>query len=246
MQLLAIDTTGDICSCALLRDGEISESSANVPRAHTRHLLPMIEELLASQNLGLSALDAIAFAAGPGSFTGVRIAASMAQGLAMAAGVQAVPVSSLAALAQAAVETVSARRILACTDARMGEVYAGYFAYRQDGGLRSCGPEEVVAPTQLSAPLDDAMDPAQPLIGVGSGFASYREALSIRIGRDLGQSLGATHPSIVAGAAQVARLAPAAMARGDATKGEWVAPRYLRNSVARTLQERQNDANNAQ
>jgi tRNA threonylcarbamoyladenosine biosynthesis protein TsaB len=228
MRILAIDTTGDACSCALLCEARLWEATAQVPRAHTEHLLPMVDALLAEHGLRLDALDAIGFAAGPGSFTGVRIATSMAQGLAMAAGVATVPVSSLAALALAGVQRHGLSRVIACSDARMQEVYLGCYVGTADDGVVLQGEERVAAPDAVELPG------AGDWTGVGSGFAAHGEVLACR----LGSRLRATHPQMSASAAQVARLAAAALMRGEGVPAARAAPRYLRDNVARTRTER--------
>ncbi|MCK6430350.1 MAG: tRNA (adenosine(37)-N6)-threonylcarbamoyltransferase complex dimerization subunit type 1 TsaB, partial [Burkholderiaceae bacterium] len=120
--LLAFDTATDVCSVALAIGGEIVESSETVGHAHSERLLPMIDALLAQRGLRLADCDAIAFGAGPGSFTGLRIACSVAQGLAWGAGKRVIPVGNLAALARRACDGRSAaRRVVAAVDARMRE-----------------------------------------------------------------------------------------------------------------------------
>jgi tRNA threonylcarbamoyladenosine biosynthesis protein TsaB len=231
MQILAIDTTGDACSCALLREGRVLQESALAPRAHTRHLLPMVKGLLEGEGLTLKALDGVAFGAGPGSFTGVRIATAMAQGLAMAAGIPAVPVSSLAALALAARERHGAERVIACADARMGEVYFGSFIHDHTG-TRAQGEEQVGAAADLVLPPDGEWS------GAGSGFEVHGPALA----RLLGHRLRESHPQVVAGAAQVARLAAHGLARGEGVPATRAVPSYLRDNVARTRSERDHAA----
>jgi hypothetical protein len=120
MKILALDTATENCSAALLIDGQLTSREMEFDRGHAEHILPMIDLLLIEAGLRLAEVDAIAFGRGPGGFTGVRLAASIAQGLAFGAGLPVVPVSNLAALAQRAFDLAFAPdRVLVCSDARM-------------------------------------------------------------------------------------------------------------------------------
>ncbi|MGB5493340.1 MAG: tRNA (adenosine(37)-N6)-threonylcarbamoyltransferase complex dimerization subunit type 1 TsaB, partial [Sedimenticolaceae bacterium] len=154
MKLLAIDTTEDACSAALLIDSEVAERFEIVPRRHSEILLPMMDGLLSDAGLRLRDLDALAFARGPGSFTGVRIAVSVAQGAAFGAQLPVVPVSSLQALAQGVRREQAAGAVLSALDARMREVYWG--GYRADamGIMRTVIADCVSAPQQVPPPGD--------------------------------------------------------------------------------------------
>src|SRR5712675_2893016 len=128
MRFAAIETSGDWCSVALWRDGEIASLERRAPNRHSELALPLLEKLLGEAGLTASQLEGVAFGAGPGSFTGLRIACGVAQGLAFGAGLPVVPVGTLAALAQEA----GGPRVMACLDARMGEIY--HAVYRREGG----------------------------------------------------------------------------------------------------------------
>ena len=144
MKILALDTATEACSVALGVGDRVLERYVELERGHAEQLLPMVDELLAEGGVALGALDAIAFGRGPGGFTGVRLAASVAQGLAFGAGIGVVPVSDLAAVAQRAVGLVAGvRRVLAVNDARMREVYWAEFAVH---GLVTPGGIERVSP----------------------------------------------------------------------------------------------------
>src|SRR6185503_4238342 len=150
MNLLAIDTATENCSAALLCGGQLLERSELAPRRHAELILPMIDSLLAEAGLSRRSLDGIAVGRGPGAFTGVRLAISVAQGMALGLDVPVVPVSSLAALALDAPDNGAA--ILACIDARMGEVYTGTFRRMPDGRLESLGSETVGPAVHLVLP----------------------------------------------------------------------------------------------
>jgi tRNA threonylcarbamoyladenosine biosynthesis protein TsaB len=128
MKLLALDTATEACSAAVWVDGTVLERYELAPRRHAALILPMIEAVLAEANLSPLQLDAIAFGRGPGAFTGVRIAVGIAQGIAFAADLPVIPISTLAALALGAAQETGYSRIAAALDARMGEVYWGVYA----------------------------------------------------------------------------------------------------------------------
>src|SRR5579859_2062514 len=144
MKILALDTAATASSVALLTDAGLQQSRMEAERAQAETLLPMVEALLAGAQLKLADLDAIAFGRGPGAFTGLRVAASVAQGLAYGAGLPVVPVSDLAALAAAAARLHKVERILACLDARMHEVYWAAYEALQGGVVPLSG--EALAP----------------------------------------------------------------------------------------------------
>jgi tRNA threonylcarbamoyladenosine biosynthesis protein TsaB len=143
MNLLAIDTSSDACSVALQVGENLSEQHVVEPREHTRILLPMIDKLLQDAGVELADLDAVVLGNGPGSFIGMRIGASVAQGICYGAGLEIVPVSSLAAIAAEAIETHGADRVLVAQDARMHEVYLGRFGRDADNLPLASGDEEI-------------------------------------------------------------------------------------------------------
>ncbi len=223
MKLLAFETATEGCSVALWIDGELHERFELAPRRHAELALPWAGQLLAEAGIAKSQLDAIAVGRGPGAFTGVRLAIALAQGIALALDRPVVPVSTLAALAMQA----SGERILAAIDARMGEVYAAAFGLR-DGEPIALDVETVRAPETVMLP-----DNRDDWHGVGTGFAAADHALQKRLqSRLLGVDAAA-----LPHAADVARLAVLAFARGEAVAPEKVEPAYLRNDIALTLQQ---------
>jgi len=224
--LLAIDTATEACSAALLLDDTLIERSEIAPRRHAELILPMIESLLAEAGIGRRQLDGIAVGRGPGAFTGVRLAISVAQGLALGLDVPVVPVSSLAALAQDIPAHVSSP-MLAVIDARMGEIYAGAFRRTADGLVEAIGAESVGPAAQLVVPggADWAV--------VGSAWTVYRDALLQRLPCEPLWADGARYPQ----ARSVARLAAPQFAAGTAVAAELALPVYLRDKVALTLEE---------
>lgn len=221
-RLLAIDTSEDACSAALLVDGSVGERFEVAPRRHSELILPMMQDLLREAGLQLGDLDALAFACGPGAFTGIRIAASVIQGVAFGAGLPVVPVSSLRALAQGARRECGADRVLSALDARMGEVYWG--AYRVDpaGIMHPVAAESVCAPEAVPVPPGDAWR------GVGSGWATHEAALTERTGAG-----PPFLPDALVHARDVATLAGVLFANGVALPAEQALPVYLRDEVAR-------------
>jgi tRNA threonylcarbamoyladenosine biosynthesis protein TsaB len=227
MRLLAIDTASAQCSAALSVDGHVHLRAVATAREHAQLLLPMIESLLAEAGLGFTALDAIAFGRGPGSFTGVRVAASVAQGLALGAGLPVVPVSDLRALAlhgalEARVRSLplpAAYRVAACLDARMSEVYAAAFDVTAD--VAPADAAEVVC-----APADFRPQPCA--IAIGPGFAAYPGALAPLI-REAVLVLPDAEPS----AREVALLGVADFRAGGGLDAGAALPVYLRDNVAK-------------
>ncbi len=218
MKLLAFDTATGLCTVALSLDGRVLERSEHHSR-HSEHLLPMIDALLAESGLKLSQLDAIAFGRGPGSFTGLRIGAGVAQGLAFAAGLPVVPVSSLAALAQGA----DADRVLAAFDARMQQLYWGVYRRAAHGRVEPLQAETVAHPAAVSLP-DGA-----GWVGAGSGWDAYAEPLALRLGSAVERWIPVALPQ----ARHLAVLAAAAFAAGQAVPAEQALPVYVRDDVAR-------------
>jgi tRNA threonylcarbamoyladenosine biosynthesis protein TsaB len=223
VKLLAVETTGDACSCAVLSDADNYARHRIAPRRHAELVLSMVRELLEEAELALVDLDVLAFGRGPGSFTGVRVAAGVIQGLAFGAGLPVVPVSSLRALAQGAFRETGDARILAAFDARMGEVYWG--AYEADGdGLMVTRIEDCAsAPDAVPLPSGGQWQ------GVGEGWGAYAEILAARVGG----MLAGCEPDRLAHALDVAILARAAHARGESVPASRALPVYVRNEVAR-------------
>lgn len=217
MKLLALDTATDACSAAVWVEGAVLERCERAPRRHAALILPMIETVLAEAGLEVTQLDAIAFGRGPGAFTGVRIAVGIVQGIAFAADLPVVPVSTLAALALGAARETGHARIAAALDARMGEVYWGTYAVAGET-VRLLGDERVCAPTSVTAPPGE-------WFGVGSGWLAYSAALSRRAA--VGGWLGERYPR----AGDVARLAADPARRGDWIPAEQALPVYLRNEI---------------
>lgn len=218
MKLIALDTSSEACSAALWLDGAVHQRF--LARAqHSEHILAMIDRVLAEAGLALAALDAVAFGRGPGSFTGLRIGAGVAQGLAFGAGLPVVPVSSLAALARAA----GRPRVLAAVDARMRQVYWGAYERDDQGGVHPVGAEQVMDPAVVPLPAGAGW------WGAGSGWAAYGDALTTRLGA---HCRGAS-PELLPVAADVAALAAIACAAGGALPPEQALPVYVRDDVAR-------------
>jgi tRNA threonylcarbamoyladenosine biosynthesis protein TsaB len=221
-RLLAIETASAACSAALSIDGHVEERHALAPRQHAALILPMIESLLAEAGLAVGELDACAFGCGPGSFTGVRIAASVIQGIAFAAGLPVVPVSTLAALAQGGMRESGQTNMLAALDARKAEVYWGVYRQSNSGRPERIGEERVCAPAGIVMPDTPGW------VGVGSGWATYGDALATQAGDRLVRVL----PDLEPRARDVATIAAAEFQSGRTVAAADAIPVYLRNKVA--------------
>ncbi|MHB1950700.1 MAG: tRNA (adenosine(37)-N6)-threonylcarbamoyltransferase complex dimerization subunit type 1 TsaB [Acidiferrobacteraceae bacterium] len=225
VRLLALETSQDVCSVALAVDGAVIVRSEHTPRAHASRLLPMVDEVLAEAGIGLRALDAIAYGRGPGSFTGLRIAAAATQGLAFGSDRPVIPVSTLAALAQA----LPGRHAAIAVDARMDQVYWGVYRRDDDGIPASVGDEQVVAPEEVPIPASD-----QEWDAGGSGWDRYGERLRTR----LGQRVRAWRVNLIPDARHLVPIALVYWARGQALPAAGALPVYLRNNVAKRTRER--------
>jgi tRNA threonylcarbamoyladenosine biosynthesis protein TsaB len=221
MKILALDTSGEACSAALLVDSDLRQRLVLEPRRHGELVLGMMDSLLAEAGLALSGLDALAFGRGPGSFTGVRIAASVAQGAAFGADLPVVPVSTLAALAQGHRRALGCERSLAAFDARMGELYWGPFAIGESGLMEPAGEEEVAPPGRVLLPAGGGWH------GIGNGWKVHGEAL----GERLGARLESVWAEGICEAMDIAVLAAAHPEAGIAVAPERALPVYLRNRV---------------
>lgn len=221
LKILALDTSTEYCSAALWIDGEERQCLEHAGQRHSQLLLPMVDRLLGEGGLTLRGLDAIAAAVGPGSFTGLRIATAVGQGLAFGAELPVVPVGTLEALAEGS-ESVEVATAL---DARMGEVY--FAAYRRRGQDFDI----VVAPT-LAPPDAVPFLPPGAWVGSGVGFDRFGAALTARLGAIA--IVHDRHPE----ARCVARIAARRLAAGERHAADALVPLYLRDKVALTTAER--------
>jgi tRNA threonylcarbamoyladenosine biosynthesis protein TsaB len=176
MKFLALDTSTEACSVALALDGQILALDEVCPQQHSKRILPMVQQLLADAGVSLHQLDGIIFGRGPGSFTGVRIGVSVAQGLAFGADLPVFGVSTLAAMAQAAAVQQNATEVIAAIDARMAEVYIAAYALDEAGLMQAITPEIAAKPAALPEVLTSLSFTSQ-LLGVGTGWQTYSQAL---------------------------------------------------------------------
>jgi tRNA threonylcarbamoyladenosine biosynthesis protein TsaB len=218
MRFAAIETSGDWCSVALWVGGEVAGAERRAINRHSELALPMLEELLQRAGLGAAQLDAVAFGAGPGSFTGLRVACGIAQGLAFARDLPVLGVSAFEAIA----EESAAPRVVACIDARMREVYYSALEKRE-GRWHEVLPGRCVSPQAAEAP------PGDRWIGCGSGFSAYPDLLKTHI--------LIARPEIHASAVAVAKIAAPRLRAGEGTDAALASPLYIRDKVAFTRQE---------
>jgi len=223
-RILALETSTEYCSVALWQAGEIISQSTLAGQRHSELLLAMIDQLMHEAGVKLTQLEGIAFGAGPGSFTGVRIACGVAQGLALGAGLPVMGVCTLQALAHDA----GHEKIIAALDARMDEIY--FAAYTVQGGMWKTVCEPVLCLPQ-NAPTLTGSD----WYGVGSGFAAHGAALAARYG----EQLAGVHFTLIPQASAVAQLAAPMFAAGQGMDAALAMPLYLRDKVALKTAERQ-------
>lgn len=220
--IIAIETSSELASAALVHGDQVIAREAPGVQNHSQSILPMVQQLLQQAGITLNQCDAIAFGAGPGSFTGVRTACGVAQGLAFGADLPVIPVVTLLAMAHACREANGVSDVLAVMDARMDEVY--WAQYRYENGWQT-----IIEPT-LSAAI--AVAPVGEIAACGNGLAAYAPAFSA-----LPQSTS-MRPDIMPHARQIAQLARIAFAEGKTVSARDAQPIYLRNKVALTTAER--------
>lgn len=223
MNILALDTSTEHCSVALWRDGAVHERAVHAGQGHSEILTDMVDAVLAEGGLRLNRVDGIAYGQGPGSFTGLRIACAVAQGLAFPADIPLAGIGTLHAMALAC----GAAKVLCCLDARMQEIY--HAAYVREGDTyREVSPPRVCAPAAAPQLPDDGWT------GCGSGFVTYHGLLRQRYGAVLARVADDVYPH----ARDIARLAAPVFAAGQGIPAEEAAPLYIRDKVALKTAER--------
>ena len=233
MRILALDTATEACSAALLISPGADLTQARVlvryeelGKSHAQQILTMVEALLAEAQVPLATLDAIAASIGPGAFTGVRISVAVAQGLAFGAGLPVVAVTTLETLAWPVIQG-GAAGVLACLDARMGEVYWGCFGADAAQGLAALGAPQVGPPGSVTLPE------GRPYRGIGRGFAAYPTLAALP-----GLTLDPDSSRALPTARDAAWLGALRFARGEGRDPADLSPLYLRDKVALTEAER--------
>jgi tRNA threonylcarbamoyladenosine biosynthesis protein TsaB len=224
MKILALETSTEYCSVALWHGGKLTSRCELVGQRHSEMLIEMLDAVLRESGNGIGDMNGLAFGSGPGSFTGVRIACGVAQGLALGADLPVVGVCTLLALAQDSGQ----QRIIAALDARMGQIYHAAYEMR-------AGKWEAVCEPSLCHPQDAPEVPGTEWLGVGSGFAAYADALNQRYAGQLAGSDGRAVPQ----AGAIAHLAAGMFADGQGTDAALAMPLYLRDKVALKTSERE-------
>ena len=221
--ILTIDTSTEACSVALNLSGDVTERYEVMPRLHARKLLPMIQDLLSDSEAKLNQLDAIAFTRGPGSFTGLRIAAGAVQGLAFGADVPVIPISTLAALAQGGYRETGCQSIIPALDARMNEMYWGHFEIQGELAVLQ-GSEQLSLPEALSASIEGSK---KTVLGIGQGWG-----VSNLLSNELYLQLEKILPEFYPRAIDAGVLAEAEFKSGNLFTPEEAIPVYLRGKSA--------------
>ncbi len=221
MKLLAIDTATEACSAALLIDSDITQKFEVAPRKHAELILTMIDQLLIDAGIKLEQLDGIAFGCGPGAFTGIRIAAGIAQGLAFATGLPVVPVSNLAALAQSL--NTKEEYIFSAIDARMQEIYWCIFSSDLDGKITPVTDEVVSLPSSVIIPKIEL----STMAAVGTGWKTYGSILT----EVIGVPISFIDTEALPEAKHILQLARLDFESGNYIDSESIKPVYLRNNV---------------
>lgn len=224
MKILALETSTEFCSVALNLDGKVSGKEILAGRNHSEMILPMVQEMLAEAGLVLQQIDGIAFGAGPGSFTGLRIACGVAQGLAFAANLPVAAISTLEAVAQ----QINQHKVIVALDARMSEIY--HAAFRKSTNQIW----EIISAPVLCSPRHAPLVSGTEWHGCGSGFDAYHDVLTMQYNANIRQIHSGFHPR----AHEIAQLAAPEFRDGIYTDPMLVAPLYIRNKVALKESER--------
>ncbi|MEK6731684.1 MAG: tRNA (adenosine(37)-N6)-threonylcarbamoyltransferase complex dimerization subunit type 1 TsaB [Pseudomonadota bacterium] len=219
MKILSLDTSTSACSVALMIDDQISAHCSIAPRQHAKLILPAVDKLLHDAELFLSDLDAIAFCQGPGSFTGIRLAASLVQGLAYGADLPVIPVSTLAAMALGAYRKFGVSRVLPALDAKMGQIYWAAYHLVDEKTVEAIRVDSLADPEQMVMPSTGEW------IGVGDGWQSYglKAACNHR--------LIAVHQEFYPQARSILAFAADQLQKGKGISACHVLPIYLRDDV---------------
>lgn len=228
-KILTIDSSTEACSVALDIEGEVSSSFEHAPRKHAELLLPMIDRLLSDANVELNQLSAISCSVGPGAFTGLRIAISVAQGLAYASGRPCIAISSLDALAEHAFAVSQADYCLSSIDARMQEVYFSVLKRDQQGGHKRVLDEQVIAPQMIDLPPE--INNNNVIVKAGTGWSDYEythQVTSITSCKLIDNQGALEYPS----ARWMLPIANRKLLLGELLKPQLLQPIYLRNNVA--------------
>ena len=229
-KILAIDTSTQACSCALYLDGITSEVFDIIPRQHASELLPKITALMQDHDTVYADLDAVAYGRGPGSFTGLRIASGVTQGIAFGADLPVIPVSTLASMAYQLTDSDNIEVVFSTLDARIDEVYWGVYGI-SEGSIVLLGEEGLCKPELLPAVLPGLVS-SSAMAGAGSGIdflqrmpECYREWITVQ------------RPDIYPRAGAIAELAVDYLQKGLSQSPEEVCPVYLRDKVAHSRQD---------
>lgn len=219
MKCLAIETSSAACSVALMIDDAVYSRHVIAPMQQSQLILPMIEELLSSSNIDLNQLDALAFGCGPGSFTGIRIATSVIQGLGYATNIPVIPISSLAALAQTAYQEKGWKRLLVAVDARIQEVYWAAYEVNDNDLIMLNGDEHVSKPEEIIAP------DSSHWYGVGNAWDVYKNEIKF-----IPKETDSTYLPMATAIAQLAKEKFKQLSWITAAEAH---PVYLRDNVAK-------------
>lgn len=223
---MAIDASTEACSVALTVNNKTISEFELAPQSHSLLLLPMIDRLLKKADIKLAQLDGLIFGQGPGSFTGVRIGVGVAQGLAFAANLKVVGVSTLQVMAQQAYSLHQQVNVIATIDARMSEIYAGYYQLNEEGIMETVLNDTVLAPGKLAEYLSAHLSENQQVYGVGSGWDAYKnelESLKINAG---------TPEILFPNAEELLEIGQYYFSKGQAVSAENAQPVYVRDTVS--------------
>ncbi|OUR85065.1 tRNA (adenosine(37)-N6)-threonylcarbamoyltransferase complex dimerization subunit type 1 TsaB [Colwellia psychrerythraea] len=232
MNYLALDASTEACSVALQVNGKTFSRYELCPQSHSLHLLPMIDAVLNEAGIKLAELDGLIFGQGPGSFTGVRIGVGVAQGLAFSANLPVVGVSSLQAMAQLAYIKHGEKQVIAAIDARMAEVYNGYFVLDEHNVMQVQQAEAVTPPEQLKEHLSSVV--TAPCYAVGTGWDAYSEKLSEKSGERLSalKTNDGSPDILFPNAEAMLAIGKVKLEQGQGVSAEHAQPVYVRDTVS--------------